>query len=158
MDGSVTGMDENRWLHAGPGMVALFAVIGLIVGILAGLFNPAGTQREPGQDLSDQRSEETTTTHAATLPDTFYTVVLASVSRSKGRSGAEARAEAFRTEGVKDAGVLDPTRYSTLADDFWAVYSGVFESHLEATQHRDKLRNRFPDLAGAYVKFVRNVS
>lgn len=155
MDGSVAGMDENRWPRPGPGMVVIFAVVGLIVGILAGLFNPAGSGRDPGLGVSDRPSDESTTTQAAALPDRFYTVVLASVARSRDRSEAEARAEAFRAEGVADVGVLDPRDYRSLSNH-WAVYSGVFESQRDAVDHRDQLRARYPDLGGAYLKSVIN--
>jgi len=84
-------------------------------------------------------------------------VVLASIPRSRERSEAEARAETFRNQGVEDVGVLDPRDYSSLSNN-WAIYSGVFETQREATQHRDDLRGRFPDLAGAYVKTVSNQS
>ncbi len=153
----MTSMDENRWPRPGPGMVALFAVVGLIAGILAGLFNPAGSQQGPGQGVSESRRDETTTTQVQGLPHSFYTVVLASLQRSRDRSDAEARAAAFRSEGVEDVGVLDPRDYSSLSNN-WAIYSGVFETQREATQHRDDLRGRFPDLAGAYVKTVSNQS
>ena len=132
----------------------LFAVVGLIVGILAGLFNAAGPRREPGRAVSDHSIEESTTTSGQALPDRFYTVVLASIRRSTDRSVAEARAEKLRTEGVEDVGVLDPRRYSTLDEDFWAVYSGVFDTQRAAAHHRDELRASFPDLDGAYLKLV----
>jgi hypothetical protein len=137
-------------------MVVLFAVVGLIAGILAGLFNPAGSRQEAGQGVQ-RGGDESTTTEVAALPDRFYTVVLASIPRSRDRSVAEARAARFRSEGVTDVGVLDPNRYSSLSDN-WAVYSGVFEAQSDATAHRDELRDRFPDLASAYLKFVRNES
>jgi SPOR domain len=136
-------------------MVIVFALVGLIAGILVGLFNATGTRQEAGAGVTE-RSDESTTTETTELPDRFYTVVLASVPRSRERSDAEARAEAFRAEGVQDVGVLDPTRYSSLADNFWAVSSGVFETQQEAADHRDELRSRFPDLANAYLKLVRN--
>lgn len=149
----MAGMDESRWPRPGPGMVAVFAVVGLIVGILAGLYNLGGSRRDPGLGVSERRSEAPTT-QADELPGKFYTVVLASIARSRERSEVEARAEAFRGEGVEDVGVLDPARYSSLADGFWAVYSGVFDTRREAAGHRDELRARFPDLANAYLKTV----
>jgi hypothetical protein len=144
-------MDENRWPRPGLGMVVMFAVVGLIGGILAGLFNPAGSRQHAGQGVSDQRSDGSTTT--TELPASFYTVVLASIARARDRSEAEARAEAFRAEGVRPVGVLDPRRYRSLSDN-WAVYSGVYEHRRDAEKHRDELRNRGPDLANAYLKHV----
>lgn len=136
-------------------MVVLFAVVGLIAGILAGLFNSAGSRQDPGA-VGPPR-EEPTTTQVAALPDRFYTVVLASIPRSRDRSVAEARAARFRDEGVGEVGVLDPDRYSSLSHN-WAVYSGIFEAQGDATAHRDDLRDRFPDLASAYLKLVTNES
>jgi hypothetical protein len=103
--------------------------------------------------VSERRVDESTTTRSTELPDSFYTVVLASIARSRDRSEAEARAEAFRAEGVKDVAVLDPRRYRSLSDH-WAVYSGVFDRWREAEDHRDELRDLAPDLANAYPKHV----
>jgi SPOR domain len=150
----VAGMDESRWPRPGPGMVVLLAVVGLIAGILAGLFNPAGSGQ--GQGQSQRRGGQSTTTQSPALPDRFYTVVLASIPRSMERSEAEARAEKFRNQGVEDVGVLDPQRYSSLNSGYWAIYSGVFQDdRAAATARRDELHDRFPS---AYVKLVRNES
>lgn len=157
MDGSVAGMDENRWSRPGPGMVVLFAVVGLIVGILTGLFNPAGSGQEPGQGVSE-RSHAPATTRSDALPERFYTVVLASIARSRDRAEAEARAEVFRGQGIQDVGVLDPERYASLADGYWAVYSRIFERQSEAADYRDELRARYRNLANAYLKWVNNDS
>jgi hypothetical protein len=139
-------------------MVMLFAVVGLIAGILAGLFNPAGSRQDPTQATSQRRGGTSTTTQVATLPDDFWTVVLASIPRSRDRSEAEARAASYREEGVQDVGVLDPQQYSSLNSNYWAVYSGVFQDVDEALRHRDELRDSFPDLSKAYHKQVTNQS
>jgi SPOR domain len=139
-------------------MVMLFAVVGLIAGILAGLFNPAGSRQDPTQATSQRHGDESTTTALAALPHEFWTVVLASIPRSRDRSEAEARADDFRDEGVGDVGVLDPEQYPSLRRDYWAVYSGVFDNADDAVQHRDELRESFPDLSRAYHKRVTNQS
>ena len=136
-------------------MVVVSAMVGLIAGILAGLFNPSGIQGSAGRDLSREPGEPTTTT-APPLPETFYTVVLTSVPRSEDRSEVEARAQDFRGEGIQDVGVLDHSRYSSVNPDYWAVYSGVFESEERAAAHRDDLQSRYPDLARCYVRKVTN--
>jgi hypothetical protein len=133
-------------------MVAVFALIGLIGGILVGLFNPSGVQR-PDQNVSDRTSGAPSSTVAA-LPDNFFTVILASIGTSEGRSAAEARADAYRNSGVKNVGVLDSSGYNSLAADYWVVYSGVFSTWQEALDHRDKLRGTHPDLANCYAKQV----
>src|SRR6266516_514569 len=108
-------MDESRWPRPGPGMVVLLAVVGLIAGILAGLFNPAGSGQDPGQGLSQRRGGQSTTTQSQALPGRFYTVVLA------------------------------PEHYSSLNSGYWAIYSGVFKDDRDAAAaRRDELRDRFP--------------
>jgi hypothetical protein len=149
-------MDENRWPRPGPGMVAIFAVIGLIGGILAGLFNPSGAQRGPDQAAGDRGQASSTTT--STLPKSFYTVILASIAVGQGRSAADARASAYRDAGVEDVGVLDSSRYHSLSADYWVVYSGVFSTEQEAIDRRDRIRKAHPDLANCYAKQVTDSS
>lgn len=151
-DDSFTSMYENRWPRPGPGMVAVFALIGLIGGILVGLFDPSGAQRA-GQEGSAGTSLAPSST-AAALPDSFYTVILASIGASEGRSVAEARASAYRESGVADVGVLDSSRYSSLAANYWVVYSGVFSTWQEAVDHRDEIRQAHRDLGNCYAKQV----
>src|SRR5262245_19372253 len=146
-------MAESRWPHPGPGMVLRFAVVGLIGGILAGLFNPAGSGQDPGKGQGQQHADASTTTQGR--PNRFYTVVVASISRSHDRSEAEVRAEAYTNQGVEDVSVLDPEDYSSLRPNFWAITSGVFEDQREAAARRDELHDRFPT---AYVKLVTNES
>lgn len=150
-------MDENRWPRPGPGMVLLFGVVGLIGGILIGLFHAAGSGAGTGQGVSERGGVTSTISRADSLPDAFYTVVLASVDRARSRPEVDARAETFRSEGVDDVKVLDPARYSSLADNFWAICSGVFETQRQAADHLRDLRERFPKL-GAYIKPVNNGS
>jgi SPOR domain len=133
-------------------MVVLFAVVGLIAGILAGLFSPAGSRQDAGQAVGQPPGEASPTTR---VPARFFTVVLASIPRSQDRSVAEARAERFRAQGVEDARVLDPERWSSLDHNYWAVSSGVFENKGDADAHRRELGDRFPN---AYRKLVSNES
>jgi hypothetical protein len=134
-------------------MVLLFAVVGLIGGILAGLFNPAVSRQDPGKGQSQQHADASTTTPGR--PDRFYTVVVASIPRSRDRSEAEARAETYTNQGVEDVSVLDPEDYSSLKPNYWAISSGVFEDQREAAARRDELHDRIPT---AYVKLVTNES
>jgi hypothetical protein len=134
-------------------MVLLFGVVGLIGGILVGLFNSAGSG--PGQGVSERGGVASTTSRADSLPAAFYTVVVASVDRAKSRPEVDARAETFRSEGVDHVKVLDPARYSSLDNNFWAICSGAFETHGQAEDHLRDLRERFPKL-GAYIKPVNN--
>jgi hypothetical protein len=138
-------------------MVVIFALLGLIGGILFGLFNPSGAQRGAGEDASGQSSAASAT--ASELPDEFFTVILQSVAVSQGRSAAEARASEFRAAGVEGVGVLESSRYGSLTPRYWVVYSGVFSTWQEAVDHRDELRSAHPDLAAAcYAKEVTDQS
>ena len=137
-------------------MVIVFAVVGLIVGILVGLFNASNAHN--GGDAGGQIGAETTVTHNDALPARFYTVIVNSIPRSRDRKVAEARARQLRDKGVEDVGVLDPSQYSSLAPNFWAVYSGVFKTQSEAAGHRDDLRQRYPELRGCYLKTITNES
>jgi hypothetical protein len=145
-------MDENRRLRPGPGIVAIFAAIGLIGGILVGLFNPSGAQRGPDQAAGDRGQASSPT--ASTLPNSFYTVILASIAVGDGRSAADARARSYRDAGVEHVGVLDSSRYHSLSADYWVVYSGVFSTWQEAVDQRDRIREAHPDLANCYAKQV----
>jgi hypothetical protein len=133
-------------------MVAVFALIGLIGGIMVGLFSPSGAQR-PDLRASDRTSPATSSTEA-TLPDSFYTVILRSIGASEGRSTAEARAEAYRNSGVENVGVLDSSRYGSLNANYWVVYSGVFSTWQEALDRRDQIRGTQPELGNCYAKKV----
>jgi SPOR domain len=145
-------MDEYRWPRPGPLMVVVFALIGLIGGIAAGLLAPAGAQRGSPSVANDEVTVPPT--RAPALPDDFYTVILASIGSEQDRSVANQRAAAYRDAGVADAGVLDSSSYSSLTKDYWVVYSGVFSSEQDALDHRDEIRQAHPDLGNCYVKQV----
>jgi hypothetical protein len=139
-------------------MVLVFGVVGLIGGILVGLFNPAGSNAGPGQASGERGGTQSATTREGSLPAAFYTVVLASVDRGRPRAEVDARAATFRSQGVDNVEVLDPARWSSLADNFWAICSGVFDTQRQAADHLRDLREHFPNLASAYLKTVNNQS
>jgi hypothetical protein len=149
-------MDENGWPRPGPGMVAVFALIGLIGGALAGLLAPSGAQRGSQSAAGDQTTTAPTTTVAG-LPASFYTVILASIPGSEGRQVAEARADTYRNAGIENVGVLDSSRYGSLSDSYWVVYSGVFPSLKDAETQRDQIHGAHPDL-NCYAKQVTDQS
>jgi hypothetical protein len=138
-------------------MVLVFGVVGLIGGILVGLFNPAGSNAGPDQGPGE-RGARSATTLEGSLPAAFYTVVLASVDRGRPRDEVDARAATYRNLGVDHVEVLDPERWSSLADNFWAICSGAFDTQGQAADHLRELRERFPSLAKAYLKPVNNQS
>jgi SPOR domain len=61
-----------------------------------------------------------------------YTVVLNSVPTSSGRAQANRLAKAALAAGLKDVGVLDSARYSSLHPGYYVVFTGIFESQAEA--------------------------
>jgi hypothetical protein len=60
-----------------------------------------------------------------------YTVVLNSVPTSSGRAQAVRLAKAALHAGLKEVGVLDSSRYSSLHPGYYVVFSGVFDSLAE---------------------------
>jgi hypothetical protein len=61
-----------------------------------------------------------------------YTVVLNSVPTSSGRAQAVRLARAALHAGLKDVGVLDSSRYSSLHPGYYVVFSGIFKSQAAA--------------------------
>jgi hypothetical protein len=61
-----------------------------------------------------------------------YTVVLNSVPTSSGRAQAARLAKAALAAGLKEVGVLDSSRYSSLHPGYYVVFSGIFKSQAEA--------------------------
>jgi hypothetical protein len=125
-------MYDTRWPRPGPAMAAVSALVGLLAGIALGLSSAAGTRAEASGGPAPAGGQATSTT----LPDAFWTVVLASPND---RTAAEARAQELRASGVQDAGVLSRDDFHSLATRY-AVYSGLFGSRDEAGGHRDELK------------------
>jgi hypothetical protein len=63
---------------------------------------------------------------------TGYTVVLNSVPTSSGRAQAVRLAKAALHSGLKNVGVLDSSRYSSLHPGYYVVFSGIFKSQAAA--------------------------
>jgi hypothetical protein len=61
-----------------------------------------------------------------------WTNVLVSVPKVDGRDAALARAEQARRRGLKQVGVLDSSRTSSLHPGYWVVFAGVYDSEAEA--------------------------
>jgi hypothetical protein len=61
-----------------------------------------------------------------------YTVVLNSVPTSSGRAQAVRLAKAALHAGLKEVGVLDSSRYSSLHPGYYVVFSGIFRSQAGA--------------------------
>jgi eukaryotic-like serine/threonine-protein kinase len=61
-----------------------------------------------------------------------YTVVLASIPSSSGRSAAVARAHDARRAGLPQVGVLLSSDFASLRPGYWVVFAGVYGSRGEA--------------------------
>lgn len=123
-------MYDTRWPRPGPAMAAVAAVLGLVAGAILGLSSPGSPPTAQASDPPETTVAPTTTT----LPEEFETVILGSFND---REGAEERLRLVRSQGVKDAGLLDSEQYEL--GTRWAVYSGVFRTEEEAEAHWEEL-------------------
>jgi hypothetical protein len=72
---------------------------------------------------------------------TGYSVVLNSVPTSSGRAQAVRLAKAALHSGLKEVGVLDSSRYSSLHPGYYVVFSGIFKSQAAAQSTLDSARS-----------------
>jgi SPOR domain len=136
-------MYDTRWPRPGPAMAAVAAVLGLVAGAILGLSSPGS----PPTAQASGPPETTVAPATTTLPDEFETVVLGSFDD---RGPAEERLRLVRSQGVKDAGLLDNEQYEL--GTRWAVYSGVFRTDEEAEARVEELRQ-----LGIRESFVKSV-
>ena len=123
-------MYDTRWPRPGPAMAAVAAVLGLVAGAILGLSSPGSAPQAQARAPVETTVAPTTTT----LPDEFHTVVLGSFND---RAHADQRLRLVRSQGVKDARLLDRERYNL--GTRWAVYSGLFKTEPEAEAHQEEL-------------------
>jgi SPOR domain len=125
-------------------MAAVAAVLGLVAGAILGLSSPGSPPTAQASGPPETTVAPTTTT----LPEEFETVVLGSFDD---RGLAEERLRLVRSQGVKDAGLLDDQRWDL--GTRWAVYSGVFRTEEEAEAHKEELRQL--GISEGFVKSVK---
>jgi SPOR domain len=125
-------MYDTRWPRPGPAMAVVAAVLGLVAGAILGLSSPGAAPTAQASAPPETTVAPTTTT----LPEDFHTVVLGSFND---RAGADERLRLVKSQGVKDAGLLNQEQYRL--GTRWAVYSGVFGS-------KDEADARIQELAG----------
>jgi hypothetical protein len=123
-------MYDTRWPRPGPAMAAAAALLGLVAGVVLGLFSPGASPSARAAPPVATTVAPTTTT----LPDDFHTVILGSYDI---RANADARLREVRRQGVKDAALLDQQDYNL--GTRWAVYSGIFRTQEQAEAHRQEL-------------------
>jgi SPOR domain len=136
-------MYDTRWPRPGPAMAAVAAVLGLVAGAILGLSSPGAAPSAQASAPPETTIAPTTTT----LPDEFHTVVLGSFDD---RAGADERLRLVRSQGVKDADLLDDQQWEL--GTRWAVYSGIFKTEDEAEAHMQELSQ-----LGITERFVKSV-
>jgi hypothetical protein len=64
-----------------------------------------------------------------------WTIVLDSVPTTNGRAGAVAEAKQALRLGMKQVGVLDSSRFSSLHPGYFVVFAGIYGTEAEAQSH-----------------------
>lgn len=62
-----------------------------------------------------------------------WTIVLASLPQTGGRTPAVTRTRKARRDGLSPVGILDSSRFASLHPGYWIVFTGIFGSDAEAT-------------------------
>jgi len=142
-------MYETRWPRPGPALLVVGTIFGLIVGGILGISFPASSSDQPPATTTDAPPPRTT----ASLPTSFYTVVLASPLSSQ---EAQARAAQFQAQGIKGARVLTRAQFPSLGAPF-AVCVGTHDTYDAANQAAKALRTQFPSVS-PYVRSMRRAT
>jgi len=87
-----------------------------------------------------------------TVPD-GYTLVLASVPRENGRATAVEIAKRALSQGLPAVGLLDSKDFAGLHPGYFVVFSGVYSSDAEASQHVSQAKT-----AGFSAAYTRQVT
>jgi hypothetical protein len=64
-----------------------------------------------------------------------WTIVLDSVPTTNGRAGAVAEAKQALRLGMKQVGVIDSSRFSSLHPGYFVVFTGIYDTEAEAQSH-----------------------
>jgi hypothetical protein len=129
-------------------VVAAAIVLGVVVGTVIAFVVGGTGGRGEGRALPAVTS--------TTLPEEFYTVVLASIAADSpnGQANAEQRAAQLRDRGI-EVGLLNSSDYGSLKQGYLVVYSGRFQSEGAAERHLEQLRAAgLPDGPNPYVREV----
>jgi len=81
-----------------------------------------------------------------------YTVVVASMSSASGRATAVQIAKHAIAQGLPQVGVIASKDFSGLAPGFFVVFSGIYPSEAEASQHLAQAKRA--GFAAAYARHV----
>jgi hypothetical protein len=80
-----------------------------------------------------------------------WTIVLASVPQSAGRSAAVSEARKALGAGLTDVGVINSSEFSSLHAGYFVVFSGVYNSQGEARAGLDAAKSSYPQ---AYARQI----
>jgi hypothetical protein len=81
-----------------------------------------------------------------------YTVILASVPSSQGRSRAEARAREAIADGLPQVGILDSSNFQSLNAGYYVVFTGVYDTEAQVKSAVSRARS-----AGWSIAYPREV-
>lgn len=147
--GSVTGVRGwgSSWIRrsAVAGAAALVAAIGAIAATGsdtggAALETAIGGFAETPTPANGEAPESPSGVAEWPVGEDGWTIALASVPQTGGRTPALARARAARAKGLTAVGLLDSSRYASLHPGYWIVFSGVYASEAEATSALEDAR------------------
>jgi hypothetical protein len=102
--------------------------------VLGTVTEPPTTARTTTAAAPPPAGPTPTTLTEWTLPD-GYTLVLASVPRENGRATAVEIAKRALSDGLPSVGLLDSKDFAGLHPGYFVVFSGVYSSNDEASQH-----------------------
>jgi SPOR domain len=131
-------------------IVAAATALGVVIGTVTA-FVVGGTESR-----GDARLARSPAVTATTLPEEFYTVVLASIAAAgeDSQAAADQRARQLRDRGI-EVGLLNSSDYGSLKQGYLVVYSGRFKSEGAAQRHLEQLRAAgLPPGPNPYVREV----
>lgn len=83
----------------------------------------------------------------------FWTVVIASLDHRTGHTQQEAEAIAAQARSMGlHASVLDSTKFLSLRQPYWVVYSGIYKDQVSAEAHLPAVQAA--GYGNAYIRYV----
>ena len=80
-----------------------------------------------------------------------WTIVLVSLPQADGRDPAVEQASSARERGLRRVGVLDSSRFASLHPGYYVVFTGIFDSQVEAASALQRVR---AVVRGAYTREI----
>lgn len=153
---AATRGDPTRTIEAlGPNVSSQAAGTGTETSAAATITNPAATTGAAGGTgaISTREKPPFSSRGLIAWPgQPAWTIVLASVPTSSGKTGARSKALEARDAGLGDVGVLKSSDYSSLHPGYYVVFSGIYKS--ESTAQKRLPAARRAGFDSPYVKRV----